>query len=168
MLSGPLEPTNEPYAIAKIAGIKLCESYHRQYGVDYRSVMPTNLYGPGIIITLKIHMPSLGLSGDTMMPKKIKKLRLQFGEVGKRVVNFFSEFIKGEGRIPIEIHETLSDAKNKQHQYIKKKMKCFLGASHETLDANLNTILLPYDSIKKRVKALLYRLDGDAIVIYLG
>lgn len=45
LLSGDLEPTNEPYAIAKIAGIKLCESYNRQYGVDYRSVMPTNLYG---------------------------------------------------------------------------------------------------------------------------
>ena len=51
LLSGYLEPTNEPYAIAKIAGIKLCESYNRQYGeshgIDYRSVMPTNLYGPG-------------------------------------------------------------------------------------------------------------------------
>jgi GDP-L-fucose synthase len=45
LLTGELEPTNEPYAIAKIAGIKLCESYNRQYGVDYRSVMPTNLYG---------------------------------------------------------------------------------------------------------------------------
>ena len=45
LLNGHLEPTNEPYAIAKIAGIKLCESYNRQYGVDYRSVMPTNLYG---------------------------------------------------------------------------------------------------------------------------
>ena len=47
LLSGQLEPTNEPYAIAKIAGIKLCESYNRQYGTDYRSVLPTNLYGPG-------------------------------------------------------------------------------------------------------------------------
>lgn len=51
LLTGVLEPTNEPYAIAKIAGIKLCESYNRQYGlshgIDYRSVMPTNLYGPG-------------------------------------------------------------------------------------------------------------------------
>ncbi len=47
LLTGPLELTNEPYAIAKIAAIKLCESYHRQYGRDYRSVMPTNLYGPG-------------------------------------------------------------------------------------------------------------------------
>lgn len=47
LLTGPLEPTNEPYAIAKIAGIKLCESYRRQHGRDFRSVMPTNLYGPG-------------------------------------------------------------------------------------------------------------------------
>lgn len=47
LLTGILEPTNEPYAIAKIAGIKLCESYNRQYGRNYRSVMPTNLYGPG-------------------------------------------------------------------------------------------------------------------------
>jgi GDP-L-fucose synthase len=45
LLTGQLEPTNEPYAIAKIAGIKLCESFNRQYGRDYRSVMPTNLYG---------------------------------------------------------------------------------------------------------------------------
>lgn len=46
LLTGTLEPTNEPYAVAKIAGIKLCESYNRQYGRNYRSVMPTNLYGP--------------------------------------------------------------------------------------------------------------------------
>lgn len=46
LLAGPLEATNEPYALAKIAGIKLCESYNRQYGTDYRSLMPTNLYGP--------------------------------------------------------------------------------------------------------------------------
>lgn len=47
LLTGKLEPTNEPYAIAKIAGIKMCESYNRQYGTSYRTVMPTNLYGPG-------------------------------------------------------------------------------------------------------------------------
>ncbi len=47
LLTDVLEPTNEPYALAKIAGIKLCESYNRQYGTDYRSVMPTNLYGEG-------------------------------------------------------------------------------------------------------------------------
>src|SRR5947199_1792164 len=47
LLSGPLEPTNEPYALAKIAGIKLCQTYRRQYGCDFISAMPTNLYGPG-------------------------------------------------------------------------------------------------------------------------
>jgi GDP-L-fucose synthase len=47
LLTGPLEPTNAPYAVAKIAGITLCESYNRQYGTDYVAVMPTNLYGPG-------------------------------------------------------------------------------------------------------------------------
>jgi GDP-L-fucose synthase len=47
LLAGPLEPTNEPYAVAKIAGIKLCQAYRRQYGDDFISVMPTNLYGPG-------------------------------------------------------------------------------------------------------------------------
>jgi GDP-L-fucose synthase len=47
LLTGPLEPTNEPYAVAKIAGIKLCQSYRRQYGSDFVSAMPTNLYGPG-------------------------------------------------------------------------------------------------------------------------
>lgn len=47
LLTGELEPTNEPYAIAKIAGIKLCQAYNRQYGTNFISVMPTNLYGPG-------------------------------------------------------------------------------------------------------------------------
>jgi hypothetical protein len=84
------------------------------------------------------------------------------------IPQFFSEFIEGEGRIPMEIHETLLDAKKKQHQYIKKEMKCFLVASHETLDANLNQIHFPFDSINKRVKALIYRPDVEAIVIYFG
>jgi len=53
LLSGYLEPTNEPYAVAKIAGIKMCQSYNRQYGTQYISVMPTNLYGPGDNFNLK-------------------------------------------------------------------------------------------------------------------
>lgn len=75
LLSGPLEPTNEPYAIAKIAGIKLCESYNRQYGTHYRSVMPTNLYGPNDSFDLenchvlpammrKFHLAKLAAAGD--------------------------------------------------------------------------------------------------------
>jgi GDP-L-fucose synthase len=75
LLTGPLEPTNEPYAIAKIAGIKMCESYNRQYGTEYVSVMPTNLYGPNDNYDLskshvlpalirKVHLARLGMEGD--------------------------------------------------------------------------------------------------------
>ena len=75
LLTGYLEPSNEPYAIAKIAGIKLCESYNRQYGTKYRSVMPTNLYGPNDNYNLenshvlpamirKFHLAKLALQGD--------------------------------------------------------------------------------------------------------
>jgi len=53
LLSGHLEPTNEPYAVAKIAGIKMCQAYNRQYGTDFISAMPTNLYGPGDNFDLK-------------------------------------------------------------------------------------------------------------------
>jgi GDP-L-fucose synthase len=75
LLTGPLEPTNEPYAIAKIAGIKMCESYNRQYSTCYRSVMPTNLFGPGdnyhlenshVIPAMlrKYHLAKLVMDGD--------------------------------------------------------------------------------------------------------
>lgn len=64
LLTGPLEPTNEPYAIAKIAGIKLCENYNRQYGTQYVSVMPTNLYGPN---------DNYDLSNSHVLPALIRK-----------------------------------------------------------------------------------------------
>lgn len=78
LLTGPLEPTNEPYAIAKIAGIKLCESYYRQYGCDFFSVMPTNLYGTNdnfdlstshVIPALmrKFHEGKIGNSGEVVV-----------------------------------------------------------------------------------------------------
>ena len=64
LLSGYLEPTNEPYAIAKIAGIKMCQSYNRQYGTNYISVMPTNLYGPG---------DNFDLQNSHVLPAMIRK-----------------------------------------------------------------------------------------------
>ncbi len=67
LLSGSLEPTNEPYAIAKIAGIKLCESYNRQHGTRYRSVMPTNLYGPG---------DTFDLENSHVLPAMMRKFHL--------------------------------------------------------------------------------------------
>jgi GDP-L-fucose synthase len=67
ILTGRLEPTNEPYAIAKIAGIKLCESYNRQYGTRYRSVMPTNLYGSN---------DNFDLENSHVLPALIRKFHL--------------------------------------------------------------------------------------------
>jgi GDP-L-fucose synthase len=67
LLSGYLEPTNEPYAIAKIAGIKMCEAYNSQYGTQYRAVMPTNLYGPN---------DNYDLQGSHVLPAMIRKLHL--------------------------------------------------------------------------------------------
>src|SRR5690606_12724221 len=64
LLTGPLEPTNEPYAVAKIAAIKLCESFNRQHGTDFRSVMPTNLHGPG---------DNFDLAGSHVIPALLRK-----------------------------------------------------------------------------------------------
>lgn len=89
LLTGPLEPTNEPYAIAKIAGIKMCEAYNRQYGTSYRSVMPTNLYGPGdnyhlenshVIPAMirKFHLAKLAVQGDL---KGIRQDEAKYGPI---------------------------------------------------------------------------------------
>ncbi|UCE55244.1 MAG: GDP-L-fucose synthase [Desulfobacterales bacterium] len=89
LLTGYLEPTNEPYAIAKIAGIKLCESYNRQYGTRYRAVMPTNLYGPNDNFDLetshvlpamirKFHLAKLAAQGDW---QGIRQDELRFGRI---------------------------------------------------------------------------------------
>ncbi len=67
LLTGPLEPTNEPYAIAKIAGIKMCQSYNRQYGTQYLCVMPTNLYGPN---------DNFDLETSHVLPALIRKFHL--------------------------------------------------------------------------------------------
>ena len=64
LLTGPLEPTNESYAIAKIAGIKLCQAYRRQYGCDFISAMPTNLYGPN---------DNFDLTSSHVLPAMIRK-----------------------------------------------------------------------------------------------
>lgn len=65
LLSGPLEPTNEPYAIAKIAGLKMCAAYNRQYGTNFISVMPTNLYGPG---------DNFDLENSHVLPALVRKM----------------------------------------------------------------------------------------------
>lgn len=91
LLTGPLEPTNEPYAVAKIAGIKMCQSYNRQYGTNYIAVMPTNLYGPNDNFDLetshvlpamirKFHLAKLAVNGNQ---EEIKKDQACFGPIPK-------------------------------------------------------------------------------------
>ncbi len=95
LLTGILEPTNEPYAVAKIAGIKLCESYNFQYGTHYRSVMPTNLYGPNDNFDLekshvlpammrKFHLAKLARGGDW---ESIQKDEALFGPISVDFLN---------------------------------------------------------------------------------
>ncbi len=97
LLTGALEPTNEPYAIAKIAGIKLCESYNRQYGTAFRSVMPTNLYGPN---------DHFDLENSHVLPAMIRKFHLaRLAADGRR-----NDIDKDEacyGPIPPSIKEAL-------------------------------------------------------------
>ena len=93
LLTGLLEPTNEPYALAKIAGLKMCEAYNRQYGTQFVAVMPTNLYGPGITFIPKIRMYCLLSSAASTKPKqpaaKVNqhKALLSFGVQGRRCAN---------------------------------------------------------------------------------
>ena len=97
LLTGILEPTNEPYAIAKIAGIKLCESYNRQYGTAYRSVMPTNLYGPG---------DTYHLENSHVIPAMIRKFHL----AQLAVENKYTEIQKDErvyGKIPEVVRSSI-------------------------------------------------------------
>lgn len=97
LLTGALEPTNEPYAIAKIAGIKLCESYNRQYGTAFRSVMPTNLYGPN---------DNFDLENSHVLPAMVRKFHLaRLAAEGRR-----NDIDKDEacyGPIPPSIKEAL-------------------------------------------------------------
>ncbi len=83
LLKGKLEPTNEPYAIAKIAGIKMCQSYSNQFGVDYRSIMPTNLYGPGDNYHPENSHVIPGLIGRFHEAKKLKSKKVVIWGSGK-------------------------------------------------------------------------------------
>ena len=101
LLTGVLEATNEPYAIAKIAGIKLCESYNRQYGRDYRSVMPTNLYGPG---------DNYHLANSHVLPAMIRKLHLcKLAQAGDSAGIAADEAKYGE--IPADIRAMMQSGK---------------------------------------------------------
>ncbi|MCK4388661.1 MAG: GDP-L-fucose synthase [Desulfobacterales bacterium] len=120
LLTGLLEPTNEPYAVAKIAGIKLCESYNRQYGTKYRSVMPTNLYGPKDNFDLKtshvlpavirkIHLAKLAVRGDW---KGIQKDEEKHGPIPDDIIANLAAISQFNGR---DIPNSFRSALNSVH-----------------------------------------------------
>jgi GDP-L-fucose synthase len=105
LLTGPLEPTNEPYAVAKISGVKLCESFNRQYGTSYYAVMPNNMYGPNDNFDLenshvlpalirKFHLAKLAGGGDW---SGIKKDELRFGSIPEEVKAHLIALAKANG-----------------------------------------------------------------------
>jgi GDP-L-fucose synthase len=105
LLTGPLEPTNEPYAVAKIAGIKMCQAYNRQYETRYLCVMPTNLYGPNDNFDLetshvlpalirKFHLSKLADQGDWEGIRKDEKKYGLIPEEVKQAISFNSSFSK--------------------------------------------------------------------------
>ena len=107
LLTGPLEPTNEPYAVAKIAGIKMCQSYNRQYGTRYLCVMPTNLYGPNDNFDLKtshvlpalirkFHLAKLAHQGDWEGIKKDEQEHGTIPEEVKQSIGFSPSFSRNQ------------------------------------------------------------------------
>ena len=98
LLTGHLEPTNEPYAIAKIAGIKLCESYNRQHGTHYRAVMPTNLYGPN---------DSFDLENSHVLPALLRKYHLAKLAAGSDREEGIERDARVFGPLPDDIREAL-------------------------------------------------------------
>jgi len=119
LLTGQLEPTNEPYGIAKIAGIKLCESYNRQYGTKYRPVMPTNLYGPNDNYDLnnshvlpalirKFHLAKLATHGDW---EAIKRDEQTYGPIPADIMDSLVAISRSHGhsnKIPTNNHSQLT------------------------------------------------------------
>lgn len=97
LLTGILEPTNEPYAVAKIAGIKMCESYNRQHGTSYRSVMPTNLFGPG---------DNYHLENSHVIPAMIRKYHLAKLAAAGDVASICMDEEK-YGNIPLDIQQAI-------------------------------------------------------------
>ncbi len=109
LLTGPLEPTNEPYAIAKIAGIKLCESYNRQYGRQYVSVMPTNLYGPNDNYDLNNSHVLPALLRKTHEAKQRGDATLEVWGSGKPMREFLYVEDMADACVYLMEHESITD-----------------------------------------------------------
>jgi len=125
LLSGHLESTNEPYAVAKIAGIKLCESYNRQYSTDYRSIMPTNLYGPN---------DNFHLENSHVIPAIIRKIHL-----AKCIEKGDWQAIKDDiSKYPIKNLDSHSNQEQILTELAKQGVHSTFNTKNSTLSASVN------------------------------
>ncbi len=120
LMTGPLEPTNAPYALAKISGIELCRAYNRQYGVHYRCVMPTNLYGENDNFDLqtshvlpamirKFHLARLAQCGDW---NAVERDQARFGMIPKNFLSSLAAIARFSGyRVPVELEFSIKEAR---------------------------------------------------------
>lgn len=121
LLTGTLEPTNEPYAIAKIAGIKMCEAYNRQYGTCYRSIMPTNLFGPG---------DNYHLENSHVIPAMLRKYHLAMLAMDGNIAAIIADEAC-YGVIPQDIRQALgyrAETKSLKRDHIPKVILWGTGA----------------------------------------
>ena len=156
LLTGTLEPTNEPYAIAKIAGIKLCESYNRQYSRNYRSIMPTNLYGPN---------DNFDYHNSHVIPALIKK----FDEAKKKNKNEVEIWGSGKAKRDFLHVDDLAEAIFHLLKLSKKKYKSYtsnmcshinVGSGTEVSIKNLSKLISSVTEFKGDIIFNNNKLDG--------
>jgi GDP-L-fucose synthase len=158
LLTGVLEPTNEPYAIAKIAGIKLCESYNRQYGTDFRSVMPTNLYGPN---------DNYDLQNAHVLPAMIRKFHLaKTAAEGDSAALQTDEAVYGP--IPPDIRDALSGTPHVRLWGTGAPRREFLYVD-DLAEACLFVLSLPLETYRAHTEPMMSHLNvgvGRDITIF--
>jgi len=149
LLNGKLEKTNEPYAIAKIAGIKLCESYNRQYKTDFRSVMPTNLYGPG---------DNFDLENSHVLPALIRKFHLA-KLASEKKFDAIQENEKIFGPIPEDIKNAIFSSPPKVILWGTGKAKREFLYIDDMADACIHLMKLPSDIYKEHTEPMLSHIN---------
>lgn len=158
LLSGKLEPTNEPYAIAKIAGIKMCQSYNRQYGTNFVSVMPTNLYGPGDDFDLETShaLPALIRKVQEAKVRSAKRLEGRGGRL---------EAEKAEGR-RVEVRGERVEAQKEDASNLKRSDPQTLSGNYVTVwgTGSPRREFLHVDDLADACVFIMNHYDGSEII----
>jgi len=164
LLGGPLEQTNEPYAIAKIAGLKMCESYNRQYGTDFIAVMPTNLYGPG---------DNFDLEKSHVLPAILRKMHLaaclEKGDIDSVRKDLDRRPVEGvSGSSPEEEILKILEKYGISIEFQGSKVPAFQGSNAETLEhLNAGTVSLTLWGTGTPLREFMYSEEMAAACIHI-